>query len=126
MRFTITRGIPMKHAVAFTLAATAALTVASANAWWGPMGGGYPGAMNYGAPAWGDGWGDMFGDVDTSFRTTGWGRGRGTGYTYPQGYGYGYPGYYGYGYGAPAAPYGRAPYGAPVAPMAPPAAPAGQ
>jgi hypothetical protein len=112
-----------------TAAAVAALlgVSASASAWWGGPGWGGPG---YGS-GMNDWWSDMFGDGygDFNMNMSGGGRGWGRGYNRwrdyygygPYGWGggpYGYGGYPGYGYGAP--------YAAPMAVPAAPAAPAGE
>jgi hypothetical protein len=113
----LTEEFPM-HKFSKTLGAAAivgaaALAMQPAHAWWGggPWGGG-PGGL--GDDFMGDGFGDF--NMNMSGRGNGYGRG----YNYYQPY-YGYP-YGGYGYpygGGYGAPYGYAPYGAPMAPPAP-------
>jgi hypothetical protein len=93
------------------LVAGGMIATVPAQAWWG--GGPWGGSPWSGSDTMG------WGDIDTSFRTTGWGRSQ-----YQPWYGApygGYGGYPGYGYGAPYGgyPYGGAPRGAP------PTAPAG-
>jgi hypothetical protein len=82
---------------AAAIAGVAALSMSSAQAWWGGPGWGGPG---YGNSGWGDMFGDTFGDMDFNMSA----RGSGTGSGYGRGYGYGqrYPywgGYGPYGYG---------------------------
>ena len=125
--------MPLLSRLAATAAVfgAAALSIPSANAWWGPWdrdryyGPGY-GYAPYGPyrhhnRGWGNGWGDTYGDIwddmlgdmdmdfEVNFRTRGLGRGLGHG----RGYGDYYDRYrHGYGYG----PYYR-PYYGPYAPV---------
>ena len=133
-----------KTVLAAMLAGATALSMSSAQAWWGPWNNNGYGDRGWGNNGWGDGMGDMFGDGDFDMSFSGRGSGRGTGRGYGRGYndyynrggygGYGYPyggygpgyGGPGYGYGGPGygAPYGGAPYGAPYGAPGAPAAPA--
>ena len=102
-----------KFAIVAAIAAATVLST-SASAFWG----GSPWNSSNGSMPW-NGMGDMFGMNELNFNTKSYGRGNGYGYGNPNyAYNSGYP-YYGapaYGH---AAPYGVAPYGAPVAPVAP-------
>ncbi len=97
----------MKNLIKAASVATLLAASASAQAWWGPWGGG-PGG--WGGDDWfGDGWGGM--SFSMSVRGNGWGRG----YNYYRPY---YYGPYGYGYPYTGAPYGYAPPVVPAAPAA--------
>jgi hypothetical protein len=115
------------------VAGVLAIPFTSAQAWWGPWGGGGPwGGDGWGNDGWGDGWGDGSGDFDFNMSGGGHGSGYGRGYGRGYGYGYGYGGYPYGGWGGPyggwGGPYGGYPgaYGAPYGYAPPAAAPAQQ
>ena len=70
-----------KTLCAAALAGVAALPFATAQAWWGPWGGGGPwGGDGWGNDGWGDGWGDGSGDFDFNMSGGAHGSGYGRGY----------------------------------------------